>query len=152
MKLYLKNTIPHFHVRYSIYFKSTARVIGVTNSYYYNPSLTWEKEDVVNWGYGIETTCISNRTILDWAPVPNLYSFGLTSNAASIVSGILALVEEYQDNYKSDKDLNIFRVHETLNETSAFSAYNVDKLFYLTSCLSIQYAEETLKFRDDFVL
>ncbi len=104
--------------RYPQCFNSTIGVTGVTNSYYSNSSHTWKQEEGVNWGYGIDIACISNRTILDWAPVPYDSEFGGTSNAEAIVAGIMALVEEYQDNYKSANDLDIFRAHTTLKNTS----------------------------------
>ncbi|MCE7741986.1 MAG: hypothetical protein GOP50_05965 [Candidatus Heimdallarchaeota archaeon] len=37
-------------------------------------------------------------------------------------------------------------------ETSALSAYNVDKLFYHASRLSHQFSDETLKFREEYSL
>ncbi|TFG11076.1 hypothetical protein EU534_00140 [Candidatus Heimdallarchaeota archaeon] len=98
-------------------FNTTIGVTGVTNSYYYDPNFKWQKESGVNWGFGIDIACISNCTVLDWSPVPNDCEFGGTSNAAPIIAGIMALVEEYQDNYKPANDLNIFRAHTTLKYT-----------------------------------
>ncbi len=96
---------------------TTIGVTGVTNSYYYNSSVRWEKEDASDWGYGIDIACISNRTILDWEPVVGIDNFGGTSNAAPIVAGIIALVEQYQDNYKSGTDLTVSLVQTLFKET-----------------------------------
>jgi len=105
------------YTAYPACLSTTIGVTGVTNSYYYNSSAQWEKEDASDWGYGIDIACISNRTILDWEPVIGIDGFGGTSNAAPIVAGIIALVEQYQDNYESETDLTVSLVQTLLKET-----------------------------------
>ncbi|MHA1622674.1 MAG: S8 family peptidase, partial [Candidatus Heimdallarchaeaceae archaeon] len=96
---------------------TTIGVTGVTNSNFPTPSERWEKEDGVNWGYGIDIACISYLTTLDWEPVIGQDEFGGTSNAAPIVAGVIALVEQYQDNYEPGTDLTVSLVQTLLKET-----------------------------------
>ncbi|MHA1420181.1 MAG: S8 family peptidase [Candidatus Heimdallarchaeaceae archaeon] len=96
---------------------TTIGVTGVTNSNFPTPSERWEKEDGVNWGYGIDIACISYLTTLDWEPVIGQDEFGGTSNAAPIVAGVIALVEQYQDNYEPGTDLTVSLVQTLFKET-----------------------------------
>jgi len=52
-----------------------------------------------------------------------------------------------------DTVLSFIKLHKfDYVETSALSAYNVDKLFYHAARLSHQYGDETLKFRQEYIL
>jgi len=77
----------------------------------------WEKDEDANTGYGVDIAAIYWGTMLDWEPVPDLDEFAGTSNACPMVAGIIALLEQYQNHYKSGTDLTVSIVQTLFEET-----------------------------------
>ncbi len=96
---------------------SAIGVTGVPDSDYSNETLRWKQEDILNHGYGIDIASISEATKLDWEPVQGIDEFRGTSNACPLVAGTIALLEQYQNNYKSSTDLNVTIVQNLFQKT-----------------------------------
>ncbi len=103
--------------KYPCSFDNTIGVTGVFDGDHGNSSERWKRGYVVNSGYGVDITSICNATTLDWSPVPGGNEFNFTSNACPVVAGILALLEQYQINYKSGTDLTVSLTQILFEET-----------------------------------
>ncbi len=77
----------------------------------------WERDTRANTGWGVEIAALFMGTILDWSPVPDYPEFGGTSNSCPLVAGILALLEQYQNNYKTNTDLNVTLIQTLFEKT-----------------------------------
>ena len=95
-------------------------VIGVTGVYDSNYSLSsdrWKLDDTTTSGYGLDIACISSKTMLDWAPVPSYDYFNGTSNSCPIISGIIALLKQYKNIYKSSSNFTTDEIQLIFEET-----------------------------------
>jgi len=106
------------HAAYPCSFNSTIGVAGVFDSDHgASTNQSWTRGDLTNGGYGVDIAAICNSTSLDWSPVTGVNEFNFTSSATPIVAGVLALLEQYQDNYKSSTDLSVSIVQKLFEET-----------------------------------
>lgn len=101
--------------RYPCCFDNT---IGVTGVYDSSHTESWIRATEASSGYGIDTAAIFDKMYLDWSPVSyNNNYFNGTSLACPMVAGIIALLKQYRNEYKSSETFDYELIQTLLEET-----------------------------------
>ncbi|MHA1954912.1 MAG: S8 family peptidase, partial [Candidatus Heimdallarchaeaceae archaeon] len=105
------------NARYPCSFDNTIGVTGVFDSNHSVEEERWVKASYASSGYGVDIAAICDKVYLDWFPVPNFNYFNGTSLSCPMVAGIIALLKQYGNTYKSSETFNISLIHELFEET-----------------------------------
>jgi subtilisin family serine protease len=94
--------------------------IGVTGVYDNSHTNSWTRvtgENGANAGWGVDIAAIFDKMYIDWSPVPSFNYFDGTSLACPMVAGIIALLKQYRNEYKSSETFNYEFIQTLLEET-----------------------------------